>query len=368
MKPFEYGDQEISYKEMLFAVPSMIVGVSILTLPRLVAEAVQSSDGWISILLAGSFACLFGWSMAKLASSYPRRTFYEYTTIITAKPIAFVFTIYLFLYFALFAGFVVRSIADISKQYLFDRTPVEVVALLFWLIVIYAVSGSRAGILRLNLLFFPLVLGIVSFLLIISIGIFEIKNLKPVFVSEWGGLLNGAKESIFSLLGFEVLLFYTSMANNPEKAPKAAVIGTIIPVVLYIAVYIIVIGIFSIEGAVHVVHPTIELAKEIHIPGEFFERFESLFFLIWIMTIFNTAAMSLDITIITLGSLWKRAKKMTLILIVSPSVYLISMMPQDTVQLSTLGTVISWSGLIFAGTVPFALLLIAKLRKGGARR
>lgn len=345
MKSFEYGDQKIGSKEIRYGVASMMIGVGVLTMPRAVAEVTQSSDGWISIVIASTAAVVFAWIAAKLASKFPNQSFFHYASAIASKPAAYLFTFVLFIYYVLFTSYVTRAIAEISKQYLFDETPVEVIALVFILVVIYAVSGSRAGLLRLNLLFFPFVVTIVAILLLFSLGLFEWNNLKPFMITNWQGIASGTKESIFSLLGFEIILFYIAYMNRPKQAPKAAVIGVMIPSLLYLCVYIIVIGVFSFEVTSQVNYPTIELAKEIKLPGQFFERYESLFFVIWIMTIFNTTSMAMDVSVMALSSMFGKWQKMSWILIISPFIYVIAMLPQNPNELFTFGSLISYMGL-----------------------
>lgn len=362
MKTFEYGDEEIAKKEIMLGTASMVIGAGVLTLPRLVANATESSDGWISIVLAGMVAIVMAWVAAKLAARFPKMTFITYTGLIATKPVAIVLTCLMFAYFFLISAYVTRGIANIAKQYLFDETPIEVIALIFILIVTYAVAGSRVGLLRLNILFLPIVLFVIACLLSFSIGIIEPKNLKPVFITNWSGIFLGAREIFFSLLGFEVVLFYISYMNRPKQAPKAVVFGMVIPVVLYLFVYMIVISVFTVEVARHVIYPTIELAKEVELPGEFFERIESLFFVIWIMTIFNTGSMAFDVCILSVSSIFKNVRKMTWFWIITPMVYITAMTPQDLIEYTNFGEYIGYLGIAIAGVIPISLLIIAKIR------
>lgn len=364
MKYFEYGDQEVGLKEMIFTVASMVIGIGILTLPRAVASTTQSSDGWISIVVASLAAMGFGWVLGKLASRFGNRNFLEYIAYVATKPVAFVVTIAFCLYYLLFTAFLVRTIATIAKQYLFERTPVEVIALAFLLVVVYAVFGVRAGIIRLNVLFLPLVVVIAIAVLTFTAGLFRPDHLMPMFITGFDGLLGGVRETVFSLLGFDVVLFYVSFMNAPKNAPKAVVFGLLIPSVFYLFIYLFAIGVFSFEVASQIVYPTIELAKEVQIPGEFFERFESLFFVVWIMTIFNTACMGMDIPVSLSGFMTKKMKRSVWIYIYAPAIYFLCMLPKNTSALAQIGNFLSYVGLIVSVFVPALLFLLTKIREG----
>jgi spore germination protein len=362
MKSFEYGDQEIGKKEIVVSTASMVVGIGILTLPRLVASTTEGFDGWISITIGGVFSIFFAWIVAKLASSFPKQTFFDYVALIATKPVAVILTLFISVGFIAIVSLEVRTLGNISKQYMFDRTPVEVLCLVFLITVVYAVSGSRAALIRLNLLFFPIVVSIICFVLLFNITFFETGNLKPIFVTKWSGLFKGAKESIFSFVGYAILLFYIALMNRPKEAPTAAVIGMTIPLILYLFIYLFILGVLSQKTAMGMIYPTIEIAREVEVPGGFFERFDSVFFTIWIMTIFNTTAMAFDVSIIALSSIFRNVKKQMWIFSLSPLIFIIAMGPQNQIQLDTLGTWIAYLSIIYSTVIPPLLLLIVKMR------
>ncbi|MGC5327864.1 GerAB/ArcD/ProY family transporter [Brevibacillus sp. SYSU BS000544] len=362
MKRFEYADAIISKKELYISISSMVIGVGILTLPRTIATDIESSDGWISILTGGVIALIFAWLLAKLAARFPRMTFFEYTSKIVSKPVSYVLTFLMSAYLLLFVSYEIRSVGIIAKQYLFDITPVEVITFVFLLVLIYAVSGPSIGIIRLNVLFFPIVLLIVIFVLIFTIQLIEKENLQPMFITGVKPILSGIKDSVFSFLGFEIVLFYTALMKRPQDAPKAAMIGLSIPILLYTIIYLFTVGVFSSFGTKNLVFPTIELAKEVELPGAFLERVDSIFFTVWIMTIFNTSSMAYDLSVMLIRSILPQCKKITLISVLAFISYVLSMLPQNFNQLSSFGEIISISGVVIGLLMPMILLVIAILR------
>lgn len=362
MKPFDYADAKIGTREMAILISSIILGVGVLTMPRSVAQVTKSSDGWVSILIAGVIAIILALIASKLAARFPGRTFFDFASSVVTKPIARVMTAGFLVYFIGYGAYETRMIANISKQYLFERTPVEVIAFVFVAVMAYSVSGTQIALLRLNVLFLPIVLFILLFVLVFSTNLLDASHLKPLFVTKPLDLIGGSKESVFSFLGFEMVLFYAFLMRNPAKAPIASVIGVLIPLVLYLLVYIIAIGVFTSEGTANVQYPTVELAKEVELPGEFFERFESLFFTIWIMTVFNTASISIDVALSCMRSVFSSMKKPIALCGILPVVYFLSMIPQTIGEVSLFGEWLSYAGIALAGVVPISLLFVSKAR------
>lgn len=358
----KYGDGKISEKEIMIAVASIVIGGGILTLPKSLAEATTGSDGWISLAIAGLFFVFFTWMVATLAARFPHQSFYTYASLIVTKPVAIILTcLYGILYLSL-SSYVIRNIAGISKNYLLQETPVEVIALAFLLVVVYAVSASRVGVIRLNMLFLPIIIFVAIFILLFNLNVFDVNNLLPVFKTSLAGYVKGFKTSVTSFLGFGVILFYTAYLRNPKKGPKAVAIGMCIPTVLYLLIYITSLGVFGHAGTANLVTPLIELAKRAEIPGMLLERIESLFFVIWLMAIFTSAVMAFDVAVLAINSILRKTAKIKIILTLVPIQYYISMFPQDFIQVSTFGEVLSYILIIFTISVTILLIAIAKVR------
>ena len=362
VKRFEYADEGITGREILILMPSVVIGVGVLTFPKGLAAVTIGADGWISVLVGGIIAILVTWAVAKMAASFPGQSFINYASRIASKPVAIVLT-FIFAVIALqLTVFQVRQIGEMSKQYIFDRTPLEVVSLIFLLVVIYGISGSRVGLFRLNMMFFPIIFFVSFVLLLFNLTRVDTGNLLPMFQTDFQGHIKGIGDVFTSYVGLGVLWFYIALVKQPKRAPKKAVIGMCIPVGLYIFIYVMTIGVFGNHVTTNLIYPTIELAKATEIPGEFFERFESIFFVVWIMAIFNTSALTFDSAVFAITSIFQKAPKVKVIFILSPLVYFAAMLPKDIVEVAAFGSFSSFSAGIYTIFVVIFLFVIAKIR------
>lgn len=362
MKSFEYGDREVGTYEVFASVANMLIGFGLLTLPRIIVQKTHSVDGWVSILIGGVSAIFFSWIVAKLISRFPKQNLYEIGGAVIGKPLALLITLMFAVYMLAFVAYETRGVASISRLYLFDRTPVEIVSLVFLLVLIYGVSGPSVTLFRLNTLFLPIVIMLIFVLLLMNISHFDFHNLMPFFVTDWRELVITSKESTFSFLGFEILLFYNSILNKPKKAVKASTLGMLIPLILYLLVFLITLGMFGAEVTASTLYPTEELAKQVEVPGGFFERFESIFFSVWILTLFNSAAMAFDVSLSAIEAVFSKAKRMALAIGLGPILFLIIMQPQNIDELQLFAEWISYAGIGVGMVVPTLLLLLAILR------
>lgn len=121
-----------------------------------------------------------------------------------------------------------------------------------------------------------------------SLGIFEIDNVRPVLGLGMLPVLKGIKTATLAFLGPEIMLLIVAFMKKPDKAVKVVLVGLSIPLIFYVITVVMVIGALSIDGVVMKTWPTLELMRSFEIPGLIFERFESFLLVIWIMQIFAT--------------------------------------------------------------------------------
>lgn len=354
----------ISDRDILIAVITNIIGVLTLSLPKLIAKETVSSDGWLAIIIGGIISSIFALFVTKIAANFPNQSFYSYASYLLSKPIAKILTLIFTLQYFCITSFHVRKISALSHQYLFVNTPIEVISLSFLLAVVYAVSGSRAAIFRLNILFFPILIGGWLILILLPLGIVKFEDLLPVFQTDLKGYVKATYQTIASFGGFGIVLFYIALVKNPKNTPKMSAIGVLVPMFLNVILYIICIATFGNLTTRNLFFPPFDLSRSVEIPGVFFERFDSILFALWTIILFTTTLMAFDITIMTLMMVFNKIKKMTVIFVLSPIIFLASMLPKSYLELIKLNNYLSQFIVIYLLIVTL-LLGVANKVKGG---
>lgn len=364
---FNESDKHLSRREFMFAYPSVIIGITILSLPSDVAQVTNFSDGWISILIAGILITFMAILAVKTASQFPDKPFLEYTSILVTKPIAMIIALLYSLTGILMSAYITRSVSYISQQYLFDRTPLPVIALGFILVVIYAVAGSRIGLFRLNILFLPIILFVYLFVGILNIPWYEATNYLPLFKTDFGGYFKGIIKTIPAFSGFAIGLFYVFLVKEKKHLTKKVVVGMSVPIIFYLFIFLTSIGIFGNTVTATLMHPTIELAKRVDVPGAIFERIDAFVFTIWIMAIFNTTVIIFDVAVLLLNSIFTKATKQMIAFILSPITLYIGMFPRTLTEVQQLMDFIGKINMSLSFLVIFGLYILSKLKGGQIR-
>ena len=359
-----HTDDRIDSLDIMIALPSMVIAVGILSFPAILAQSTKYIDGWISIVLGGLGSLFFTWIIAKLAVQFADQPFLTYASKLVTKPVAYIITILFILHGIQLTAYEITMISAVSHQYLFEQTPYEVVALVFFLVVIYAVSGSRSGIMRINALSLPLIFFITGALIFFSLGFMESRNVLPLFTTDFKGYVQGTIDSGLAFSGIDILFFYTFFVKDPENVPRRAVFGMSWVVILYLFIYLTCIAVFGYAATQVIQYPFIELAQAVEIPGGFFERMEAVFFVIWITAIFTTTMMGFDVTVLALQSMFPKRKKQTFIFTLSPIIFFIAMIPKNHIDAMKFAKIVGATAWMLPIVVAVLLWMLYGARRG----
>ncbi|QNT72169.1 GerAB/ArcD/ProY family transporter [Bacillus licheniformis] len=354
-------EERITTLQTAVLITNFLLGTGILTLPRTSVDAVGTPDVWITLVLAGLVALTAAVIMVKLNHQYPDKSFYEYSQDIIGKWTGSLISLFFVCYLLAHSGFQVRSTLEIIRFFYWKEPPA---GQLRWFFVGGLILDRRR--LKRDR---PLVSNCFSyhshsFLLValMSIGIFDVDNLRPVLGEGIGPVLKGIKVTALSFSGIEIILILMPFMNQPRKAIHTIMIGIAIPLLFYMITVVMVIGALSIDGVVSRTWPTIDLMRSFEIPGLIFERFESLLLVIWIMQLFCTFVISFYGAALGLAQLFKTNIRPMMFALL-PVIYLIAMIPKNINAMFAFGDFIGNSGVYLGGLTPLVLLVISKIRR-----
>ncbi|TCS71634.1 spore germination protein (amino acid permease) [Effusibacillus lacus] len=222
--------ETISSLQLLVILVSNVLGLGILTLPREVTDACGTPDAWMSLLLVGVVVCIPVAILGKLSSVFPQTHFLDDCQLLVGQFGKWVIGWYLILYYLMIISMELRGLGMLVGQYLLDRTPIEIVILIPLFASVYVVTGGFGPIVRINQMFFPVVVGMFILSLLMAFQNVEIKNLQPMFSKGFQPVLKGVPAAAFSLLGVEIIWYF----SNSLKKKQCACGGTCRCIVHYL--------------------------------------------------------------------------------------------------------------------------------------
>jgi len=348
---------------------SAIIGVVVLTLPRLAAQT--ASHGAVpSVFLAGVMSLILTIIAVNLGKRLPDQTFVEYSISILGGLLGRVLGLFVVGYFIIIAGMVLRSFADTLKVFMLPKTPIEFIIISMLIVVIYMIHNGIGAIAKICETFLPVTVITIFLVIVLNIPDFQTVNLFPIFTN---GLFTTLLEAIKGIpklftafLGFEVVLFIIPFMQKPEKVSPYAIAAVIFPTLIYTGLVAICIGVFGMELTSKMLYPTMSLARSITFPGAFAERFDILFGVLWVLAAFSATSISYYIASLSITRLLKLKNYRPFIFILLPLVYITAIMPQNIYQMNQIIEIAGYLGMIMT-SIPIPLLAIIWIKNKGGK-
>lgn len=355
-------EDRITTMQAAVLISNYMLGVSILTLPRTSVEAAQTPDVWISLILSGLMTVAVGILIVKLSQRFPGQTFYQYNRLLVGKWLGIALSFFTALYFIVMASFEARAVMEVTRLFLLEGTPNWAITFAFMWVGVYLIIGGINPVARVCEIIFPITTVILILIAFMGLSVFELDNIRPVLGHGFMPVLRGLKTTVLAYTSVEIMLVIPAFMKHPEKAVKAVLIGVLIPTFFYVVTCVTVIGTLSVDGVITRTWPTISLFRSFEFRGIFFERFETLLLVIWLMQIFATFSLSYYLGALGIAQSWK-VNQRTVIFVLLAVIFLLSFAPADTNEVFKVGDMLGYSSLVLFILVP-AVLYVLPGRKG----
>lgn len=282
-------NNRLYYSQIIVVTTLLIYATGLLALPRSLTSTTGTS-GWISIIIGALIGFLISNMIANIALHYPDMGFTHICETACGKKIGKIISFTFFIYTSFILSIGMRQFATTITIPFLNEMRIEVIVIVSFLLIMYAVNKGIGTIARFAFISFPVVF--VSFILIVlfSKSAVDMGRVLPIMGKGILPIINSGIEAA-SFFG-EIIILLAILKYFPKKKliRKAINYGIIIAAFIMIVMVMACISIFGTSWVEHFSFPIVELAKLVGI-GEFFERVEILFITLW----FNTAVLKLSI-------------------------------------------------------------------------
>ncbi|MBX9998233.1 MULTISPECIES: GerAB/ArcD/ProY family transporter [Priestia] len=246
-------------------------------------------DAWLAILLGMVFSFVLLLVYHRLYVYYPDLLPTQYMQKILGKPLGFVLAFVYILYFMYDASRVLRDFGEMLLTFAYPDTPLFIANALLILVIIYTVRKGIEAIARSGelLFIFMYFLAIGGFILIVSSGLIDFRNLQPVLED---GLFPVLKVVMTQTLYFPfseiiVITMILPYLNKPKKAKLTMLCATALSGVNLIITMLINVCVLGVNLTARSQFPLLSTVQTIQV-ADFLERLDVFFMLALIITIF----------------------------------------------------------------------------------
>ncbi|ADE69268.1 Spore germination protein YndE [Bacillus megaterium] len=265
-------------------------------------------DAWLAILIGMLCSFFFFLIYHKLYSYYPDLLPTEYMQKILGKVLGTLLAFIYIVYFLYDASRVLRDFGEMLLTFAYPDTPLFIANALLMLVIIYITRKGIEAIARSGelLFIFMYFLAIAGFILIISSGLIDFKNLQPVLKE---GILPVAKVALTETLYFpftEAIVFTMLLPylSNPKKANVTMLCATGLSGINLIITMIINISVLGVDLTTRSQFPLLSTVQTIQV-ADFLERLDVFFMFAMVIGIYFKVSILFYASIISTATLFK---------------------------------------------------------------
>ena len=345
--------------QLFFVLIQSQIGIGLLSLPNVVLESAKG-DGWLSIILAGvvvQFLLIIYWFILK---RFPNDEFTQITQKIIGRFWGKIVNVIIFFYFIMTGSISTILMVKLINLHLLPLTPGWMISLLILSACIYLTISNLKIIAR----FFVLASTLIILLMFIALFTLylpqEIQFILPVGSSGIKNILIGSNSALFSMVGFEGLLFlYAFIVHNNKGVLKTISMANIFVTGFYTFIVFICLISFSPDQLNQIREPVIYLFRGI--PFKMFARVDFIFLSLWIVPMTTTIIAYLFLASKSISNEKKSYKKT--VVINGIVIFLISLIPHTDEITTLFSRYVSYLNYVVIFVIPVLLLIVSTIFK-----
>lgn len=355
---------KITQRQLFFLIIHVQIGGGILTLAFDIQE-VAGKDGWISVLISGMFIQILLLIFFALLKRFPDLNIYEISIALLGRFIGKTINMLYVLFFIFTNISLITLYGKLFHTWIAPRTPEWVLLALITAVSIYLIRENLRIITRFFILaFFP-------FFIILFLSIYSIKDINLLFIlplesSGFLKILEASKETVISMVGFELILVVSPLVLGKKKTQlKTLSAANLFITLFYTFIVVLCLTFFSPVEIKLVPEPVLYMIKDQSF--KIIERTDLVFLSIWII-FFTTSFMGyLYVSSVGAASLLNLKSHRKIVPYIGLLTFIIALFLKSQKAIETLSNYNTIASYVVIGFIPISFLLISFIKKGGVK-
>ena len=277
-------NNQISGRQVFRLLTYDFLGMGTLLLPTMLADT-AGRDG-IFCIMAGILSTflylkLLRYLLKGMKTSYP-----DFLKQKCGKVCGYVLWGGYFLYFILMASYTAYLFSTLMLNGLVENVSFYLVLMLILLLAFYGMAGGIEGRARVYEILFWFLM--IPLFLMLFAACREVKPAywSPVFVADGKEVLSGSYYVLFCYSMVSIVLFLKEYVADRKKCVGAAEKAVWFSGGVFIALYLILIGLFGVEALAQMKFPAVTMMSRVQVTGGFLKRTDAFMFSIWFFTLY----------------------------------------------------------------------------------
>ena len=356
----DLNKKTINLYQLAVCVATPFLGIRSLSLTREIAVRI-GQDVWIGIALGCLIATFLSYVAYKATQMFPSKTIIEVNEHVLGKYLGKLISLLMISTILGISALNARLFVDVIKAFLLPLTPIEILLILMLATTTYLIPFGLAAMIRIYEIFVPIVIMFYIALIIFAVGIADFGNLFPILHRNPIEILSAVPNIMPAFLSVGIIYFVMPQVKQSDKAYpyilSAMLICTGITVIINILA-VIVLG----DSLTHYMYPFVVLTYAVEFQQSFLERIDILFMVMWFLAAFNMLSLMKYWAANSICQVTGLQSPLLVVILISPLLYMISIYPENIMELTKLLQIISPIVAIATVILPLAIALFALIR------
>lgn len=275
---------------------------------------------------------------------------------------SFIGIIFIF-YFIFSSSILLRNFCECLKIVYYPMTSLIFIILTFIIVICIALQHRFSSIAKVNLLIIPLVVISIIFLFVANIKNFSLDNIFPIFGDGLFDTFVTGLGNLGAFGGITLLYFLPPYLKEPQKMKKIYLSSIILGTIYFILCVSIILFMFISLMYTNQIMPLYSAARHIEF-GNFFQRLESIFLLIWILQMVCYLSIVAKISISIFKKITNINDEKPIIFVFGLLIFAISLLPANyAISKFIEDYIYNYMVIIISIFLGLSLLILAYLKK-----
>jgi len=272
---------KIGTVEAIMIILTIIVAHTILSLPKNILTSMKSAS-ILNLIYVSIIVVALGYLIYRLLRNFPGLDIVDISELIGGKVFKNIIGTIFLVYFIISASMLLRNFSESLKVIYYPMTDIFFIVAFFIIPVCYANRLDFNATSKTNLIVVPVILVAIVVLFATNMKQFSLQKMFPIFGEGAVNTFVLGLSNISAFGGIVYLYFLPPLLKEPEKMKKITLISIGITALYLILSVATLLFIFSFFITTDEITPLYNATRYIEL-GDFFQRLESVFLIIWIL-------------------------------------------------------------------------------------
>lgn len=273
---------KIGASEAIFIVLSVLAPFTVISLPRTLINETKSSS-LLNIIFITVICLFLAYLIYILFKKFPGSDIIDVATFLGGSVFKNIIGIIFIMYFIGTSAILLRNFCESLKVVYYPFTDVMYLVLLFILATAITNSLGFNSTLKTITIIFPSILLSIALLFLGNLENFSFQKVFPILGDGFYNTFVAGLVNVGCFAGISYLYFIPPLLKDPSKFKKVSLLSVLFSGIFIFICLATLLFMFSIFVKTDETMPLFIVSRYIEF-GSFFQRFESLFLLIWTMS------------------------------------------------------------------------------------